>query len=353
MKPRQTLVLLGKELVWGPKTFVFIMAVVMPLVLSLVISAIFGGLFSDLPRLGIYDEGDSRFVDRALDAVTLSAGEYSAVQEMVAAVESGVLDMGIILPYGFDEAISGGQTVEIEAYIWGESLAKDRTVLGVAIASIVRDISGSDLDLDITSVVIGDEKNVPWGERLLPLVVLMAVFIGGTMLPATSIITEKQKKTINAITVTPASAGDVIVSKALMGIIVSFAMGVLVLLINRTFGAHPGLLAGILFLGGVMAVEFGLLLGIYARDISTMFAAIKTMGILLYAPAFVYMFPQLPDWIGRVFPTYYVIQPVVAISQQGESWSGVALEVAILVLLVLAFGAVVAIKTRAIRERLA
>jgi ABC-2 type transport system permease protein len=59
MKPRQTLVLLGKELVWGPKTFVFIMAVVMPLVLSLVISAIFGGLFSDLPRLGIYDEGDS------------------------------------------------------------------------------------------------------------------------------------------------------------------------------------------------------------------------------------------------------------------------------------------------------
>jgi ABC-2 type transport system permease protein len=102
-----------------------------------------------------------------------------------------------------------------------------------------------------------------------------------------------------------------------------------------------------------MAVEFGLLLGIYARDISTMFAAIKTMGILLYAPAFVYMFPQLPDWIGRIFPTYYVIQPVVAISQQGESWSGVALEVAILILLVLAFGAVVAIKTRAIRERLA
>lgn len=63
---------------------------------------------------------------------------------------------------------------------------------------------------------------------------------------------------------------------------------------------------------------------------------IKALGTLLYAPALIYMFPEVPQWIGEVFPTYYIRGPVVEISQRGGARPDVALEVLILIGLILA-----------------
>ena len=54
-------------------------------------------------------------------------------------------------------------------------------------------------------------------------------------------------------------------------------------------------------------------------------------GILLFAPAIVYMFPQIPEWIGKIFPTYYALQPVVELSLGGGGWSDIAVNVFILI----------------------
>jgi len=43
------------------------------------------------------------------------------------------------------------------------------------------------------------------------------------------------------------------------------------------------------------------------------------------------MFPQIPQWIGKLFPTYYLLQPIIEISQGGVGWSNVATNVLILV----------------------
>ncbi|MFA6772041.1 MAG: ABC transporter permease, partial [Dehalococcoidales bacterium] len=110
MRLPQILVLTGKELLWGPKNFVFIMAVVTPIVLSFMVTAMFGGLFADQPRLGIYDEGDSQLTLSALKSTTFKAGEYLTAEEMIQDARSGAVDMGIVLPAEFDSAINAGQT---------------------------------------------------------------------------------------------------------------------------------------------------------------------------------------------------------------------------------------------------
>jgi ABC-2 type transport system permease protein len=84
-----------------------------------------------------------------------------------------------------------------------------------------------------------------------------------------------------------------------------------------------------------MSAVFGLLLGAFLKDVDTLFAVLKATGILLYAPAIVYLFPEIPQWIGRIFPTYYLIGPVIEISQRGATWSDVALDVFILLGLIL------------------
>ncbi|MFC2070514.1 ABC transporter permease [Chloroflexota bacterium] len=331
MNIKNTGILLSKEFINGPKGFIFIWALVLPIVLSFVFSLVFGTLFSEKPKLGVIDEGNSQLVQMLVEHDSIVYREYNSIAEMEEAVESGSVDMGIVLPDGFDSAVQQGQKTELSAYVWGESLAKDRVILSVTIADLLRELAGQEVPVEIESITLGDEVIIPWSDRLLPLIVLMAVFIGGIFVPATSVINEKEKKTLNALVVTPVSIEDVFLAKGLFGIILSIFIGVVVLLLNQAFGTHPLLLVLLLALGAIMAAEIGLICGALIKDFTTLFAIWKSGGILLFGPAIIYMFPQIPQWIGRIFPTYYLLEPIITISQQGGSWADIAVNVFILI----------------------
>ena len=330
MSIRRVGVLLYREIVRGPRNFIFIWAIVAPVVISLVVSVIFGSLFSDTPDLGMVDLGDSRIVGMAAELEGVAVSEYATVESMLAAVEDGSLDMGIVLPAGIDDAVVEGSEVGIEAYISGQSLAENRVILGVTIADLVRELAGHEAPVAVEITTLGEE-GLPWSDRLLPLVVLMAVFLGGLFLPATSVINEKERKTMQALLVTPATRADVFVAKGLTGLVLSLVMGMVILLINQVFGTEPALLIMVLALGAAMAVEVGLLCGIFFKDVSSLFTIWKLGGILLFAPALVYLFPQIPEWVVRIFPTYYLVQPIVELTLEGAGWAEIAGDVLVLI----------------------
>jgi len=351
MNFRRISVLLGKEFIHGPKNFMFIWAIVAPIGFTLVATLAFGTFFSEKPNLGILDEGDSQLVIMAQELDSLNTKGYETVAELKQATESGALDMGIVLPEDFDNSVAQGEMVVIEAYIWGESPAKYRITLPVTIADLVREISGQETPVDIESITLGDEVSVPWNERLMPFLVLMGVFFGGLMLPSTSLIEEKQKKTLEALVISPASIGEILIAKGVLGIVLSVFMGIAILLLNQAFGANSLLLILVLFLGAIMAVEFGLICGALIKDITTLFTVWKSGGILLFAPVFIYMFPQIPEWIGKMFPTYYALQPVVELSLRGGGWSDIAVNVFILIGLDIVFAFLASLAARRMMQR--
>jgi len=350
MSLRRIGVLLGKEILRGPKNFIFVWAIVAPVTLSLVVSLIFGTLFTEQPRLGIVDEGRSQLIAIAKETSAITVQEYSSINALRQAVESGSIDMGIVLPDGFDSSLSQGEETSVSAFIWGESSSKSRMVLGVSIVNLVREIAGQEPPLEIESVTLGEEVAIPWNERLLPFIVLMAVFFGGMFLPATSIINEREKRTLTALLVTPTTLEDVFITKGIVGIVLSLLSGVVILLLNQAFGAQPILLVMMLALGAIMAAGLGLLMGIVIKDVATLFAVWKLGGILLFGPAFIYMFPQIPQWIGQLFPTYYILQPIVDISQRGAGWEAIATNVFILIALDLLLIGVVALSLRRAKQ---
>jgi len=331
MTLRRVGILLGKELVQGPKNFIFIWAVVAPIVISLIFSLVFGTLLTDKPTLGMVAEGSSQLITKIRELDSVDSKEYSSVPEIKQAVGSGAVDVGIVIPEEFESFVRQGVEAEITLYVWGESLAKNRTILGIAVVNLIRELTGQEAPFEIEAITLGDEVGIPWSDRLLPLIVLMAVFVGGLFLPATSVINEKEKKTLRALLITPTTIGDVFLAKGLLGIILSLFMGLVILVLNQAFGAEPLLLLIVLALGAIMASELGVLFGAVIKDITTMFAIWKFGGILLFGPALVYMFPQIPEWVGRIFPTYYLIQPIVEISQRGSAWPDIATSVFILV----------------------
>lgn len=351
MSLRRVGILLYREFVQGPKNFIFIFALVVPLVLSFVLSVLFGTLFAGKPRLGISDAGYSQFTRSAAAMESFTVREYDNEAELKNATQSGAVDVGVVLPADFDEKVTAGKATSMLAYIWGESLVKDRVMLAAAMAVWVRELAGHESPIEIVTSVLGNTSTLPWEDRLLPFVVMMSVMFGGVMLPASSLVNEKQKRTLSALAVTPATLSDIYVAKGLIGVIISTTMALVILALNRALGGSTFLLTGVLALGAILAAEFGVLMGALVKDINSLFATIKSMGIILYAPALIYMFPTIPQWVGKIFPTYYIIQPVIEISQRGVGLADVAWQLGVLLAEIVAMGIVLAWMTHRLRRK--
>lgn len=342
--------LIKNEILHGPKDVILVMAVVMPILLALFVNLAFGDIFTDRAKLGVFDEGESQLVSVLESAESVTLKSYDNEADLRAATASGSVDMGIVLPDDFDATSQTG-TIRLKAYVWGESLAKNRAVIPVVLTDAVREITGSELPVDIETVALGDESSLPWSDRLLPLTVLMAVFFGGMMLPASSIINEKQRRTLEALHITPATVGDIFIAKGIIGAVLATFMGVLTLAISTSFGGSPLALILVLALGAIMAAEIGLIAGAFIKDMNTLFAIWKFGGLLLFGPAIVFMFPQIPSWVGYIFPTFYVIKPVVDLSVSGLSFGSVAVYVGILAAIIVVMGLVIMNITRRLNTR--
>jgi ABC-2 type transport system permease protein len=337
MNLKRVWILIKTEVFHGPKDVVLVMAVVLPVLLALFINLAFGDIFTDRAKVGIYDASNSLLTEKLQAAGSMNVKTYDNEANLRSAAANGAVDMGIVLPSDFETKLVTG-TVKLKAYVWGESLAKNREVIGLALNDAVRELTGVSLPVNIESVPLGDASSLPWSDRLLPMTVLIAVFYGGMMLPASSLIHEKQRRTLEALNVTPTTISDIFTAKGIIGATLAIIMGVLTLAISTSFGSSPLALVVVLAIGAILAAEIGLLAGAYIKDMNTLFAFWKFGGLILFGPAFIYMFPQIPSWIGYIFPTYYVIRPVTELTVMGASFGSVALYVGILIVIVVVLG---------------
>lgn len=320
--------LLRKDLRLGPRSPLLLWAVVVPALLTLLVRGVFGGLFEDAPTLGIVDEGASELVAaaQALEGVDVRVLDDPAALE--AEVADGALDAGLVLPEGFDAAVRAGRRPEPTVWASQDSLAVERGVLTVAVLDLVRDIAGQRATVTADIVELG-EDGLPLHLRLLPLLVMFAVAIPGGMVPAASLVEERERGTLQALLATPVSTGEVLLAKGALGILLGVAAGTVTLALNDVLGASPAALLLAVLLGAAMLGQVGLILGAWARDTSTLFAAWKGGGLLLFLPAVFFLWPDLPSWPAQLVPTYYVLAPAFAVGVEGAGLGAVAADLGV------------------------
>jgi ABC-2 type transport system permease protein len=95
-----------------------------------------------------------------------------------------------------------------------------------------------------------------------------------------------------------------------------------------------------------MATCIGLIIGAFVNNMASVYTVIKMLGIILYGPGIVAVFPKIPQWIGKVFPTYYIINPIMEIARGGGSWSNVDMDIYVLIGIIAALCAVVGVTAR-------
>ncbi len=331
---------MSKDLKMGPRTPLFLYSIALPVLMTFLIVGVFGSLFSPSPRLGIVDEGSSQIAANAAELEGIEVTTVTSIAELRDMVEANDLDAGLVLTDGFDAALQSGQRPELTFFVGGETLASNRIILEVTALDLVRSATSAEAPVEVDVLTVGDAEAIPIATRLVPLLMIYAVAIAGAFVPAASMVEEKENGAIHSVLVTPTTIREYLVGKSGLGIVLAMATGVITLLLNQAFGTNPLLLVVILLTAAVMMAEIGLILGMYAEDSNMLFALMKGGGILLFYPVVFYIWPSLPQWIAKIAPTYWFLEPIFDVGVRGaglsDVWSSILIAVVWIVVLALA-----------------
>jgi ABC-2 type transport system permease protein len=346
------LLVLGKDLQLGPRSPIFLWVLLLPVLITLMLQVTFGNLFDPNPRLGIVDQGTSAVTTAVQDLDGIELTLLDDVDDLKGKVEANDLDAGLVLQSGFDTALRSGTQPPLEFYVGGQSLASNRIILAVTAVDLLRDVEGSAPPVEVDVVALGEEA-LPISVRLVPFIVMYALLVAAVFLPSFSLADERENRTLSALIVTPTKLSEVVTAKGILGFLLAGAMALVTLWLNSALTAQPLALIVVLVVAALLLVEIGLIYGTASKDITGVFALIKGTGFILLAPTIFYIFTGWPQWIAKLFPTYWVINPIYEVTINDAGLSEVWVELAIGVAVIAALAVVVMLLTRRLRSKLA
>ncbi|MBK5093531.1 MAG: ABC transporter permease [Actinobacteria bacterium] len=317
MSLRRILSIMRKSL--NPKNPYIIFVLLGPFIYAALFQFVFG-LWQAKPKVAVYERGNQAIVLEIREKEAVGLVEADSADDLIKMVEDKEVDIGAVFAEDAEERLTAGERTSVDIYVNGESLAKSRAIALATITSAVREISPGTPQVDFEQVKLGKEKALSLMEMFMPFFIIIIILLGAFLLPASFIVAEKEKRTLAALLVTPTTFSEILLAFGTVGIIISLAMGMILLLL--TVGITQPLLLLIIFaFGSILGAEWGLVFGLLSKDQASLIAYIKVINIFIIAPALFVIFPSWPQWIAKIFPTYYIANPIFRISIYGEGWS--------------------------------
>jgi len=221
----------------------------------------------NLPRLVVYDRGDSAWIARwdANPDYDLIATESQA--EMDRYVSDTDLDMlGLILPQDFDQRIERGGGVTLDGYVihWASDEAVDSisSFFGNQLSESVK----QPVDLDLEGHTLYTQMDSRGYAFMTSLAVLLALSMGGMYIIPHLMFEEKQTRTIDSLMVSPATQVEILISKVLTGGTISILAGVLAFAVNAVLVTQWWMAILACLSGALFFVSVGLLVGIVLEN---------------------------------------------------------------------------------------
>ena len=292
-----------------------IIAVLMPLLIGVLYSFMFKDDTKPTAKLGVVAATATR-LPAALQAATKAAMQlkvqsFADETALTQQVRDENVDVGLIVPSGFDEALKGGSSPQLTVILpaspsfGGDYVA---AMLDRVTQSLAGQVPAATIAREVLPATAGssDSAFIALGARkvfVLVAVILMLAMIAVYALPA--VLTEEtEKRTMEALTLI-ASDAEVIVAKSFFGLTYCVISVPIMLAITRVIPENVALFAADIILTSITLVGLGLLLGGLMRT-QTQLNTWSTVALIpLMAPAIMIQLP-LPDWaeaIVSVLPT--------------------------------------------------
>jgi ABC-2 type transport system permease protein len=287
--------------------------------------------------LVIYDPGGSRLVALLENNSRYVPHRVTSIAELKREMgehERG--DLGLVIPADFDRRLAsaasgaGGEPA-LGAYVmWSSrsSAADIKADFERQLAELV----GQPLRIDIEGTVYPHPDSMGPIRLVAATLVLIVILMGALTVPHL-MLEEKRTKTLDALLVSPASVGQVVLGKALAGLFYCLTAVAVVFLFNWAFVTHWGLAVLAVLCGTLLAVGFGLLLGTFLERREQMMIWGMLPGQLLLWPVFLSVVDViLPETLRTVIywiPTVALVKAFRYALSDGATWDQIAFHLGI------------------------
>jgi len=141
-------------------------------------------------------------------------------------------------------------------------------------------------------------------KEILPLWVLLTI-MGGLVITTTSLIEERDKKTLNALLVSPVSIYEFVIGKGLLGVLLTFVSSLILMGLNGGLTGNIPNILFILLMGGVFFSIWGIFVAFISPSQSTANSINSLVFILLLVPLILSESSNFLWTVSRCLPSYY------------------------------------------------
>lgn len=253
--------------------------VLTPIILSLLFSATFSSAENMGTSIALHDEGaNMEFIKYLKSIKNYDIIVVESTENLKELVYNGDVAAAIIIPKDFDNNIKSG--IRPSLHILYSPYNTKSIIFLQTYKDRIMEFAKQDYPVNIlleaTQTSSEAQLNIPtW-------ILFAAIFVGISILPNT-LTTEKEKKTLDAILVSPVSEKEVIYSKSLFGLFLTLVISLLILFINDGFVGNVSTVLIYIFLGSTAFTGLGLLIASYSESYSSasVLSTISMMPLLL------------------------------------------------------------------------
>lgn len=217
--------------------------------------------------------------------------EFEAVStegELRQAIIDGRFIAGIALPPDILNRLVGGERPTITMFFAADTPQEVKGAVEGVIEELGYRMVGQSFAIEVSEKVLGPDLAgipLPPRDRLRLLLALMLIMIE-TMGLATIISEEIERRTIHALLVTPDTVADVFTAKGISGISLAFGQAAFFMAVVGGLNWEPLIVLTALFLGAVLVIAAGFIIGAVAKDMLSVLARSMPVIIILIIPCF-------------------------------------------------------------------
>jgi hypothetical protein len=240
-----------------------------------------------LPNLIIYDEGGSSIVPLLENSATFNLFELNSRERMERFLtEEEVPALGLVIPSNFDQALTGSGTPELEGYVLHWVNESDAEELKSVFEREIAVILGKSVRIHIEGNIVFTESDSLGLAFLASIALVIVITMIGISFTVNLMFEEKQTKAIDALLVSPASSGQVVMAKFLTGLFYCLLGAAVVLALNSSIITHWWLVILGIIVGSFFTVGLGVLLG----SIFEVRQQLMLWGFLIFIPLLLPLF---------------------------------------------------------------
>ncbi|UCF61017.1 MAG: ABC transporter permease [Anaerolineaceae bacterium] len=257
------------------------------------------------PTAVIYDVGASGLIDELAKMKDLRLREVTS-QGMMEKIltESSETQLGLVFPADLRQNVQTEGQMDIDGFAAYWAKSSDVIKLVEFFEGQLGELVGVPVHIDYTDNRVYPNPDSDGQLTMISLTLVLAINIIGVFLVPYLMLEEKEKHTMEALLVSPASYGQMVVGKAIAGSFYCLTAAAVVFALNLSMFNQWGIAFLAVICGSLFAVAVGLLLGTIFENPGTLNLWVSLVILSLLASVF------LKQFVGSSWPP--IVKALVA-----------------------------------------